>query len=125
MCRSSICLFLPQNVGIATSLALTMFKGAELNDAMGVPFLYGMAEIFFISIYCLVAWKSGWTKAPANESICKVIATSYEVGAVDDASDDGKESRTSVDGGDACSDDGKGSHDGDATAMTGSDIGSP
>ena len=103
-----------------------MFKGAELNDAMGVPFLYGMAEIFFISIYCLVAWKSGWTKAPANESICKVIATSYEVGDVDDDNtDDGKESKTSIDVGDVDSDDGKSSKDGDATAITASDVGSP
>lgn len=69
-----------QNVGIATSLALTMFQGDELNDAMGVPFLYGMAEIFFISIYCVFAWKAGWTKAPRDENICKVISTSYEVG---------------------------------------------
>lgn len=68
-----------QNVGIATSLALTMFEGDELNEAMGVPFLYGMAEILFISIYCVGAWRSGWTKAPYNESICKVIFTSYEV----------------------------------------------
>ena len=66
-------------MGIATSLALTMFEGEELNQAMGVPFLYGVAEIVFISIFCIGAWKSGWTKAPANESICKVICTSYEV----------------------------------------------
>lgn len=70
-----------QNVGIATSLALTMFRGDELNDAMGVPFLYGMAEIFFISIYCMFAWKLGWTKAPADENFCKVISTSYELEA--------------------------------------------
>ena len=113
-------------MGIATSLALTMFKGAELNDAMGVPFLYGMAEIFFISIYCVVAWKSGWTKAPANASICKVIGTSYEVGDVDENdndTEDGKESKTSIDGGDTDSYNRKDSMDGAATLMT--EVGSP
>lgn len=59
--------------------ALTMFEGDELNEAMGVPFLYGVAEIAFISIFCVWAWKMGWTKAPANESICKVIVTAYEI----------------------------------------------
>lgn len=68
-----------QNVGIATSLALTMFSGEELNQAMGVPFLYGMAEVVFISIYCIGVWKMGWTKAPAGENLFKVLATSYEV----------------------------------------------
>lgn len=46
-----------QNVGIASSLALTMFDGDDLNDAMGVPFLYGVMEAVFIGIYCLGAWK--------------------------------------------------------------------
>lgn len=92
-----------------------MFEGDELNDAMGVPFLYGMAEIFFISIYCLWAWKAGWTKAPANESIWKVIATSYEVG--EDSEEEAEEK-----------DDGKDTKDGEATAITepmASEVGSP
>ena len=95
-------------MGIATSLALTMFEGDELNDAMGVPFLYGMAEIFFISIYCVFAWKAGWTKAPANESFCKVIGKSYEVGDEDDDLDE------------------RDSKDGETTAvMSASEVGSP
>jgi len=68
-----------QNVGIATSLALTMFKGNDLNNAMGVPFFYGLMEAFFVGVYCLGAWKAGWTKAPANESFFKILFTSYEV----------------------------------------------
>ena len=32
-----------------------------------------------LAIFCLSCWKIGWTKAPANENICIVIATSYEV----------------------------------------------
>jgi hypothetical protein len=117
----SLKISLAQNVGIATSLALTMFRGAELNDAMGVPFLYGLAEIFFIGIYCVIAWKLGWTKAPPNESIWKVISTSYEVGEGDEENDEAKQqsARTAEDD----SDDGK-SKGGD-TAMTSSEMLSP
>merc|ERR1719491_2202435 len=33
-----------QNVGIATSVALTMFDGNDLAEAMGVPLYYGLVE---------------------------------------------------------------------------------
>ncbi|KAL7568981.1 hypothetical protein ACA910_021273 [Epithemia clementina (nom. ined.)] len=68
-----------QNVGIATSLALTMFQGEDLNVAMGVPFFYGVVEALFVGIFCLGAWKFGWTKAPANASLCDVLFISYEL----------------------------------------------
>jgi predicted Na+-dependent transporter len=68
-----------QNVGIATSLALTMFEGDEISEAMGIPFFYGVLEAILVGIYCLVAWKSNWTKAPANAPIWQVLITSYEV----------------------------------------------
>lgn len=68
-----------QNVGIATSVALTMFHGAELAEAMGVPLYYGFVEAVILGIYCLVAWKCNWTKAPSDAPICHVLAMSYEV----------------------------------------------
>jgi predicted Na+-dependent transporter len=68
-----------QNIGIASSLALTMFNGDELNDAMGVPFFYGICEMVLVGIYCIVCWKGSWTKAPADAPICTVVWTSYEV----------------------------------------------
>lgn len=68
-----------QNVGIATSLALTMFEGNDLNEAMGVPFFYGVVEAVLVGTYCVGAWKAGWTKAPADAPMWKVIFTSYEV----------------------------------------------
>lgn len=69
-----------QNTGIATTVALTMFKSeSDLATAIGVPLYYGIVEAILIFTFCIVCWKCGWTKAPANESICKVIATSYEV----------------------------------------------
>jgi hypothetical protein len=68
-----------QNVGIATSVALAMFEGDELSQAMGVPFFYGVVEAVILGIYCLGAWKAGWTKAPRDAPLWKVIMTSYEV----------------------------------------------
>lgn len=69
-----------QNTGIATTVALTMFKTeAALATAIGVPLLYGIVEAVVILVFCLICWKSGWTKAPANANICSVLATSYEV----------------------------------------------
>lgn len=68
-----------QNVGIATSLALSMFDGEELTQAMGVPFFYGAIEAFLVGTYCVLAWKIGWTKAPPDAPIWKVLWTSYEV----------------------------------------------
>lgn len=68
-----------QNVGIATSVALTMFEGPELGEAMGVPFYYGILEAVILGAYCIWAWKANWTKAPSNAPFCHVIAMSYEV----------------------------------------------
>jgi len=68
-----------QNCGIATSVALSMFKGDDLAEAMGVPFFYGIVEFLLIGTYCLGAWKAGWTKAPPTEPFWKVVTTSYEV----------------------------------------------
>ena len=68
-----------QNVGIATSLALTMFEGEEIREAMGIPFLYGVLEGVLVGIYCLITWKANWTKAPADAPIWQVMLLSYEV----------------------------------------------
>jgi len=68
-----------QNVGIGTSVALSMFKGEDLADAIAVPLYYGALEAVVLGIYCFWAWKAGWTKAPPNERFCTVISTSYEV----------------------------------------------
>ena len=68
-----------QNTGIATSLALGVFEGAELNEAMGVPFYFGMVEAFLVGVYCVICWKAGYTKAPSDAPLWRVILTSYEV----------------------------------------------
>ncbi len=68
-----------QNVGIATSVALTMFQGEELATAMAVPLYYGLLEALIVGVYCMGAWKLGWTKAPKNIGFFTMITTSYEV----------------------------------------------
>lgn len=68
-----------QNVGIATSVALTMFEGNDLAEAMGVPLYYGLVEAAVLGLYCIIAWKLGWTKAPPDVAFCTMIIESYEV----------------------------------------------
>ena len=68
-----------QNVGIATSVALTMFEGADRSEAMAVPLYYGIVEAVVVGLYCVVAWKIGWTKAPASAKLWEVLFRSYEV----------------------------------------------
>lgn len=68
-----------QNTGIATSVAASMFTGEKLATAVGVPLYYGLVEMFILACFCIGSWKSGWTKAPADENFFRMIATSYEV----------------------------------------------
>lgn len=56
-----------------------MFDGDELAAALGVPFFYGLVEAVLLGVYCIVAWKIGWTKAPKNVSIWTALSTSYEI----------------------------------------------
>jgi predicted Na+-dependent transporter len=74
-----------QNVGIATSMAISMFQGDERAAAIGVPFFYGTIEACLAFVYCISAWKAGWTKAPASDSFWHMLMTSYEVLEVEDA----------------------------------------
>jgi len=68
-----------QNTGIATSVAASMFTGTELATAIGVPLYYGIVEAVILAFFCIICWKAGWTKAPADENCCRMILTSYEV----------------------------------------------
>jgi len=69
-----------QNTAIATSVAVTMFTDpTSRTEAVSVPLFYGLVEAVIIGIYCVWAWRIGWTKAPANEKICVVLTKTYEV----------------------------------------------
>ena len=56
-----------------------MFEGNDLNDAMGVPFFYGVCEAVMVGIFCAGCWKAGWSKAPSDAPLWKVLSVSYEV----------------------------------------------
>ena len=56
-----------------------MFEDDEQAQAMGVPLYYGIIEAIVLGLYCFIAWKMNWTKAPAGDPFCTVISTSYEV----------------------------------------------
>lgn len=68
-----------QNTGIATSAAISLFEGDELQEAMRVPVVYGFAEAVLICIHLLLFWKLGWSKAPRDEKCCTVLTKSYEL----------------------------------------------
>jgi len=74
-----------QNTGIATSVAAVMFDGDKdsLAEAICVPLYYGFCEAVLLGIFCLLAWKAGWTKAPKDERICVILTENYEVSEQD------------------------------------------
>ena len=51
----------------------------ERAQAVAVPLFYGIVEAVAIGVYCVWAWKVGWTKAPPNEKLCTVVTKSYEI----------------------------------------------
>lgn len=55
-----------QNVGVATAVAISMFDGEDQAKAVGVPLYYGFVEALLLAIFCVYAWKAGWTLAPAS-----------------------------------------------------------
>jgi len=68
-----------QNVGIATSAAVSLFDDpTEISQALAVPLVYGLVEAVVLGLYCMVAWKLDWTKAPKDEALCTVLCISYE-----------------------------------------------
>lgn len=67
-----------QNTGIGASIALSIFSGADASRAAGTPLYYGACQTLIIPCYVLVAWKLGWTLAPADDPFCKVLTTSYQ-----------------------------------------------
>ncbi len=79
-----------QNTGIATSVAIAMYDNDKEKRAMAVavPLFYGLVEMVSILLYCLWAWKVGWTKAPADDSFCTIVSKTYEVVEDDDDIDD-------------------------------------
>jgi len=79
-----------QNVGICTSAVITIFRDpVERGQALCVPLFYGLMEAAVLGLYCIAAWKSGWTKAPRDEKFWAMIVTAYEVRDDEDGEVDG------------------------------------
>jgi predicted Na+-dependent transporter len=70
------CLY--QNVGIGSSIAVSIFSGDEAADAAGTPLFYGACQLVLIAIYVSLAWKLGWTYAPAHDPLSRVLCESYQ-----------------------------------------------
>ena len=69
-----------QNVGISTSAVVSMFSDPlKRGQALCVPLFYGFVEAVVLGIYCIVAWKCGWTKAPRDDKFCDMLMATYEV----------------------------------------------
>ena len=66
------------------SIAAAIFSDDSLAMALGVPVFYGFVEAVVVSLYCVWAWKNGWTKAPTDITLWKALTTSYEVVALED-----------------------------------------
>lgn len=99
-----------QNTSIALTSCLALFSGEDQQRALGVPFWYTGMQTLFVGIFCLISWKAGWTKAPADENIFTVVLKSYEVSdeereEVDPSNMHGVQLGTdnAEDGSDACS----------------------
>jgi len=71
-------------------LAIIKFAhGSDRTNILGIIVYYGFFQKLVLAMYCLTRWKLGLTKAPEDETICKVLCTSYEVETyLAEASDD-------------------------------------
>ena len=68
-----------QNLGIAVSASLSMFKDRrDVAKAVGVPIFYGVYASILIGIVLLSAWKLGWTYAPTTDPLCTVLSGNYQ-----------------------------------------------
>ena len=70
------CLY--QNTGLATSIALSIFDGAEAAKAVSAPLLYGFFQTAAIPLLVLVWWKAGWTYAPPSEPLLRFLRDNYQ-----------------------------------------------
>lgn len=69
-----------QNIGISSAVALAAFcdDAGKLSDATAIPLIYGLVEAVCLGGLCLIAWKGGWTYAPANCSMCRAIKEDFQ-----------------------------------------------
>lgn len=67
-----------KNTFIAMSMALAMFPDPEEKaQAVAIVIIYTILQKITMLIYCLLAWKLGWTNAPPNENFWLTLTRSY------------------------------------------------
>mmetsp|Transcript_79780 Transcript_79780/g.200760 ORF Transcript_79780/g.200760 Transcript_79780/m.200760 type:complete len:412 (-) Transcript_79780:2-1237(-) len=69
-----------QNVGIASAVALAAFcdHPAHRSDAAAVPIIYGSIQAIALGGFCLIAWKAGWTYAPAKGGLFEILRGDFQ-----------------------------------------------
>jgi len=67
-----------QNTGIAITSCFVIFSGEEQERALGIPFFYTGMQTAFVGVFSLLAWKLGWSKAPVDENLFKIIIQNYQ-----------------------------------------------
>ena len=75
-----------QNTGLALTIALSAVPPEMVGMASGVPIFYGLVEIACVPTFALIAWRLGWTYAPADENVCKVLSKNYQPAFAPDGS---------------------------------------
>ena len=68
-----------QNIGIATSVCLSIYTGDDQAAALGVPLYYGFASMVLLAVFCFTAFHKNWTYAPANTPLLKALSTSFQM----------------------------------------------
>lgn len=58
-----------QNPGLATSIVLGMFDGAEAGEAVSVPLIYGVYEALLLGLFCWGSYYFNWTLVKWNEQL--------------------------------------------------------
>ena len=64
-----------QNTALALSVALASPAPAR---AAAVPVFYQAVQVVTLFVYSVVGWKMGWTFAPADVSLWRMIVTNYQ-----------------------------------------------
>eukprot|EP00928_Gymnodinium_smaydae_P022125 TRINITY_DN1867_c0_g1_i1.p1 TRINITY_DN1867_c0_g1~~TRINITY_DN1867_c0_g1_i1.p1 ORF type:complete len:362 (-),score=15.03 TRINITY_DN1867_c0_g1_i1:226-1194(-) len=67
-----------QNTGLALSIALATFRGADVGRAAGVPIYYGVCQIVCLPVFLVIAWKAGLTYAPRSTNVLKVVLGNFQ-----------------------------------------------
>merc|ERR1719229_1156073 len=69
-----------QNIGIASAVAIAAFcdNPRQRADSAAVPIIYGLIQATALAGICLCAWRLGWTYAPVDAGLCKIVKGDYQ-----------------------------------------------